>query len=273
MTVSREALAALGVHSRPRWGFGNPAHEQLSRIISGNRPASETTLRSFLALADEFAAIPLAADPARPDQPNWVNPWLPNLDAIAIYGLLALHERNLYVEIGSGYSTKFARKAIRVHNHATRIISIDPCPRADIDLLCDETFRSPLEDIDLSLFDRLVEGDVLFLDSSHRSLMNSDVTVFFLEVILRLRPGVLLGIHETFLPYDYPPGLAKHCFSEQYLLACWLLAGSEKLKIELPLWMVCHDAELSAVLRPIYCKGPLSLLQPLGSTAWLRVGG
>lgn len=46
-----------------------------------------------------------------------------------------------YLEVGSGNSTRFARRAITVHGLRTRIVSIDPEPRAVVDELCDEVVR------------------------------------------------------------------------------------------------------------------------------------
>ena len=112
----------------------------------------------------------------------------------------------------------------------TRIVSIDPQPRAEVDELCDRVLRVPLEAADLSVFDELSDGDVLFFDGSHRTFMNSDATVFFLEVLPRLADGVLVGVHDVFLPYDYPRDFADRYYSEQYLLAAHLIAGNPRAR-------------------------------------------
>ena len=44
--------------------------------------------------------------------PFWDNGWFPPLDALAIMGLIKKFKPKIYCEIGSGNSTKFARKAI-----------------------------------------------------------------------------------------------------------------------------------------------------------------
>jgi hypothetical protein len=79
-----------------------------------------------------------------------------------------------FVEAGSGYSAKFARRAIRECSLPTWITSIDSAPRAEIDKLRDSVIRRPLEELDLSLFDELEPGGFLFMDSSHQALSNSD---------------------------------------------------------------------------------------------------
>ena len=133
------------IRCAPRWGHGRPPNSHLAKIIGRDRNVYDVTLRSFLPFADELVAIPADADPSHPNNPNYVNGWLPDLDAIAIYAFLAQQERRLYLEVGSGNSTKFARKAIATHGRRTRVVSIDPSPRAEIDILCDEVIRSPLK--------------------------------------------------------------------------------------------------------------------------------
>jgi len=134
---------------------------------------------------------------------------------------------DVYLEIGSGNSTKFARYAIEHFNLGTRIISIDPEPRAEINALCDEIHRTALEDIDTGIFERLPQKTVLFIDSSHRAFQNSDTTVYFTEILPSLPRDTVFGVHDIFLPYDYPEHWIgeKRYYNEQYLLACWLLAG------------------------------------------------
>ena len=113
---------------------------------------------------------------------------------------------------------------------STHLTSIDPAPRAEIDALCDEVIRAPLEGADLGILGRLQPGDMLFFDGSHRVFMNADTVAFFLDVLPALPPGVIVGVHDIRLPDDYPPEFAERWYSEQYLLACWLLAESPRVK-------------------------------------------
>lgn len=113
----------------------------------------------------------------------------------------------------------------------TEITSIDPYPRAEIDQISNLVYRKGVEEIDLSLFDSLSENDIVFFDGSHRSFQNSDVTVFFLEIIPRLKPGVVVGVHDIFLPNDYPPDWLERYYNEQYLLATYILAKGPEFKL------------------------------------------
>jgi len=196
--------------------------------------------------------------------------WLPALDAAALYGFIAKHQPQRYIEIGSGNSTKFARRAITDGGLKTTITSIDPDPRAEVDVICDRIIRSPLEDADLVVFDDLAQGDIVFFDGSHRVFPNSDVAVFFLEVLPRLAPGVLVQIHDVQLPYDYSPELAKRYYSEQYMLAAHLLA-SDRTTVLLANAYVSEDAECQALLRKLWKRPGLEELEPWGGSFWFQI--
>jgi hypothetical protein len=245
----------------------NPYH----RMIADGEARYRRTLRSFLAFAHRFASIS-GPEPADEREPYWGNPWLPAVDAICLYSIVATLKPRLYVEVGSGNSTKFVRRAIADHALKTRIISIDPHPRAEIDGICDRVIREPLEDTDLRLFAQLGENDVLFVDNSHRSFQNSDVTVFFTEVLPTLRPGCLYGIHDIFLPFDYPADWVERHYNEQYLLMAYLMGGAGGDTIFMPVHFVQRTAALSEILAPIFGLSALAGALPLGGAFWLKKG-
>ncbi|WP_374456525.1 class I SAM-dependent methyltransferase [Nocardioides sp.] len=223
LAEGRAALFDYPVTPRPRT-FGRPGKDFFGELMAASDARVADLLREMGPTLAPLAA--LSEDEVDPLLPFWSNPWLPPLDAVTLYGLIASKRPSLYMEVGSGFSTKYARLAIRDHGLDTRIVSIDPQPRAEIDELCDEVVRSPYEDIDLDLLDRLGPGDVLFVDNSHRSFTNSDVTVFFTESLPYLRPGVIYGLHDTFIPHDYPAEWSDRFYAEQYLLMSYLAGGA-----------------------------------------------
>ena len=81
---------------------------------------------------------------------------------------------------------------------------------------------------------------------------NSDVAVIFLEVLPRLQPGVLVHLHDIFLPYDYPPEWRDRYYSEQYVLAAMLLGQTSRFNVALPNAFIGRDPELRAVLAPLW---------------------
>ncbi len=255
----------------PRYGYGKPPHAALYKVFDRQRTAYRERLRSFLRFREELWGIPIVT--GDPQEPCWGggNLWIPALDAVSLYAFLRLFSPRRYVEIGSGYSTRFARRAIRDGGLTTRIIAIDPRPRAAIEAVCDVILRERVEDLDLRLFDELEAGDILFIDGSHRCFMNSDVTVIFLEVLPRLRRGVLVQFHDIFLPYDYPPHWGKRYYSEQYLLAVWLLAREPGIEVLLPNAFISQDPELSQVLDPLWEHPGMKGVNRNGASLWIRI--
>ena len=258
------------VHPRARYGWGAPFHRALTAIIEPGEERYRVVLEGFLVHRVELGAI--EASPASATEPAWVNDYIPGLDGVALYAFVADLRPSTYLEIGSGNSTRFVRRAIHDHSLMTRVVSIDPFPRSECDELCDEVVRKPVEDIDLSLFDRLQAGDILFVDNSHRAFQNSDATVMLTEVIPSLPSGVLVGIHDIFLPEDYPPQWADRFYSEQYLLAAWLLGGGGGCEIVLPAHYIRSIPELDTLCDPIWSGPELAEVQRHGGAFWFRTG-
>lgn len=255
----------------PRYGYGKPPHPQLFEAIDRNRAEYEDLIKSLLAYAEQFALIPLRENTSEPADPFWANTWFPPLDAMALYSILCSNNPKRYIEIGSGNSTMFCRRAIDDQNLRTRLTSIDPHPRAEIDVICDEVIRSPLEDVDLGIFNTLEQGDILFVDGSHRVFMNSDVTVVFLDILPNLKTGVFVHFHDIFLPFDYPEETIESFYSEQYLLAVYLLCGT--IDIVLPNAFISQDEELSGILssllKTLLKNSPEVILG--GNSFWIKV--
>lgn len=239
---------------KPRFGGNKAAHGPLYNIIAGNRSRYEADLRAFARYAGQLATISYEQDAADPSQPSWNNDWFSGLDALALYGIVANRRPKRYYEIGSGNSTMFARRAASDHGLDAEIVSIDPFPRAEIDEICDRIVRKPLEDTDLSLFEELEAGDVLFVDSSHYVFQNSDANIVFLEIMPRLKSGVLVHFHDIFLPDDYPASWSRRYYNEQYMLAAYLLAqkpGHPAYEVEFPSHYVSQDPTLAALAQTV----------------------
>jgi len=220
---------------------------------------------------DRYRAIAHRSIATEPATPHWINDMLPGLDAMFLYTLIADWRPRTYIEVGSGNSTKFVRRAITDHLTSTRIVSIDPCPRAEVDAICDEMIRAPLEEVDdLTRFSGLMPGDIIFIDNSHRSFQNSDVTVFFTEIMPMLPPGVLYGIHDIFLPFDYPDAWADRYYNEQYLLTTYLLGGASGDRIVFPGAYVSRDAEAQRVLKWIHTDPWYAELEKHANGFWLK---
>lgn len=251
-----------------RHGHGRPSHRRLHQILDRERQRYAGLLRDLLVYREALLEIPV--EYSMSTEPCWKCGWLSGLDIVSLYGLVRLAEPRRIIEVGSGCSTKVVHRAVRDGSLDTELVSIDPEPREGIDAICTEVVRQRFEDADLSPFEELQAGDIVFIDGSHRVLTNSDATVMFLDVLPSLAPGVYVGCHDVWLPDDYPPDWWDRFYSEQYLLAAYLLAEGPRVEVTLPAWFVSHDRVLSGILAPLWEDARLASISNLGSVFWIR---
>ncbi|MBI1838135.1 MAG: class I SAM-dependent methyltransferase [Flavobacteriia bacterium] len=261
------------VTPQPRQGHGKPAHSLLYKIIDENRAMYKQTLHDFLHLSANIHTIQDSSIEKNENLPAWNNEFLPGLDIVGLYGIIAMYKPKQYIEIGSGNSTKVARKAISDLKLDAKITSIDPYPRANIDHLADKVIREPFEKLnDLQfIINSLEENDILFIDNSHRCFSNSDATVCFLELLPYLKKGVIIHIHDIYLPYDYPQFMCDRFYNEQYVLAAFVLANPKKYKTILPNYFISEDKELSAIIAPIWKHENLKNVEKHGGSYWIMI--
>ena len=253
----------------PRWGHGKAPHAVLREVIAQHEDTYSVQLERASAFAQDLRAIERTSSDAR--EPSWINGFVPGLDGVALYALLRERKPRHYLEIGSGNSTKFVARAKRDGALDTTIVSIDPHPRAEVDGLCDAIIRRPLETAGAQVFDELESGDIVFFDGSHRTFTSSDSTVFFLEVLPKLPIGTIVGIHDVFLPDDYPPDWTDRYYSEQYLLAAYLLARCRWLEPILAAWYVSSHPYLRRRLDELWEDPRLEGVERHGCAFWMQV--
>ena len=255
----------------PRYGQGKPPHGELYEIINRNREEYKVILQEALKYSGKIHEIKNSVEEGDPNKPGWNNGMLPGLDIIGIYTMLALKKPKRYIEVGSGNSTKVAYKAKMDCNLDTEIISIDPMPRAEIDQLTDKIIREPFENINYDEVLNLEAGEILFIDNSHRILPNSDSMVFFMEILPRLKKGVIVHVHDIYLPYDYPQFMCDRFYTEQYGLAMYILANPEKYATILPNYFISEDPELTKIIEPIWNHSNLINVERHGGSYWLEI--
>lgn len=243
--------------------------QRIQEIFKQHEPRMRQTLLDIAQFTSTLTQIPKTTQ--LPLQPCWDNPWFPPFDGVALYGLLALHKPRRYIEVGSGISTRFARQAIQDFQLATTIISIDPHPHNPVEGLCDEVIVQRAENMPQEFWQSLSANDMVFIDNSHRSFPGSDVTVFFTEVLPSLPSGVIYGIHDIFLPNDYPAEWNERFYSEQYLLMLYLLDGAAKDEILLPVNWLTGQAHLHGLLSGLWQQpGLFDGMMMHGGAFWAR---
>ena len=187
------------------------AHPQLDANIAG---AAEHLPR--------FNSLPDASQQARFEQD-----WFPRLDAVMAYSMVAQHRPARIIEVGCGHSTRFMTLALRDKAISCEFVAIDPSPRARLpqdvatDHICDY-----VQNVPLATFADLQNNDIFFIDSSHLLVPGSDVDFLLNAVLPTIPRGVLIHIHDIFLPFDYPQAWHWRGYNEQSAVAAVLNGGT-----------------------------------------------
>lgn len=205
---------------------GDAPYPALRRLFDAARPKMQTVLAGLDDIRDDLAAI----GDTPPPEPRWGQDWFPRLDAAIGYAMVRNVKPARLIEVGSGHSTRFYRRAARDGGLATAITAIDPAPRADLSELSDITLiRKTVQDADPAVFDSLAAGDILAIDSSHILMPGTDVDELLNRVLPRLPSGIHVHIHDMFLPDAYPPHWAWRGYNEQNAVAALLAGGGYSL--------------------------------------------
>ena len=255
-----------------RYGHGKPVARYIDAVLRSSLDQQQKFLDDLADVHDGLVSINVE-EAQDSKEPRWRQGWIPPLDGISIYGAIARQRPSVYLEVGSGNSTKFAARAIRDLGLDTRIISIDPQPRAEIDDIATTIVRQPLEEIDLEIFNQVSDGDIVFFDGSHRCLQNSDVTVFFIDVLPMLKAATLVGIHDIFWPNDYPVKWITRYYSEQYVVGSYMLALGEKFPCvfsSVYMFRQHCEAVVNALPAALNARFERNGLQVKGSCLWFE---
>ena len=254
----------------PRWGYTHPTIATLEVMFAKNVDDYVGFLQYLHSLADHMKTIPIHKQ-GKERGPSWLDIPMSPLDAAALYGMVRQYKPKTYLEIGSGATTMIADLARKQGQTQTKILSIDPEPRENVDAICDEVVRTGLETAPLEVFSSLVANDIVFLDGSHRSFMNSDVTVFMIDVLPILVPGVIVHVHDVHLPSDYPPMFTNWYWNEQYLLAVYLMGNRDRITPLLPTHYVASNERCRAAImgdRPLVDFGTDNARWLDGGSMW-----
>jgi hypothetical protein len=212
--------------------------------------------RQFSKFRDECEQLP--TEPTEtPTRFYLKNGLFGGLDALVAYCMVRHFQPRLIVEIGSGFSSLILGEALRKNNKGS-LNCIDPSPpnflRENPPGL-HALIEKRVQDIDVDFFSRLNPGDILFVDSSHTVKIGGDVNYLFLEVLPRLKPGIIVHIHDIFLPFDYRRDWVMEQFrfwTEQYLLQAFLMFNSEFEVLMANSYLNhCHPEELKATFPPL----------------------
>lgn len=153
------------------------------------------------------------------------------LSAAVLHCMVRHYKPQTLIEVGSGFSTLVSAAALlqnRKEGHSGELICIEPYPSkllfSKIPGLT-QLIATKVEELKPDFFNRLGANDILFVDSSHVLRLGGDVRYLYLDILPRLKKGVIIHIHDIFFPNEYPrdwvlSGL--RFWNEQYLLQAFL---------------------------------------------------
>jgi hypothetical protein len=182
-------------------------------------------------------------------------------DADVLHAIVRWAKPRRIVEIGSGGSTEIldaacARNVADGHPvdyavydpYATDRVNAGELPHARV-------LAVAAQEVPEDAFTALGAGDVLFIDSTHTVKLGGDVNRLLLDILPLLAPGVLVHLHDIFLPREYPRVWIERdgkFWAEQYLLQAFLCLNPQ-FEVLLPLNALYHDgrADAAALLHDL----------------------
>lgn len=226
-------------------------------------------LRLLEKLTPFYPELPFPAEQSAETR-FWYENWAYSYgDAIFLYAMLRHVRPRRVIEVGSGFSSAVmldTRERFGL-DFALTCIEPDPStlhallrPRDEVEILA-----MPVQQVPLGRFDELDAGDILFVDSTHVSKTGSDVNRIVLEILPRLRPGVLVHFHDVFYPFEYPKEWVYEgrAWNEDYLLRAFLTFNDAWEIVLCNTYLFLFHRETLDRDMPLFRKNP-------GGGLWLR---
>jgi predicted O-methyltransferase YrrM len=159
------------------------------------------------------------------------NPAYSYSDAILLYCMIRHLQPRRIIEIGAGYSSAAMLDTNELFfENSIACTFIEPEPDLFRSLLKQgdaeriTLLKMNLQEVPSHLFAGLEANDILFIDSSHVSKIDSDVNHIFFRILPALSSGVYIHLHDIFYPFEYPLDWVHEgrAWNEAYLLRAFL---------------------------------------------------
>ncbi len=186
------------------------------------------------------------------------NEMFPLLDAWFLQGILRHFRPKRMIEVGCGWSSLVTARVNREYLQGElHFTCVEPYPPSFLKHAVEgisQLIVSPAEEVPVKTYLELGASDVLFIDSSHTVKTGSDVVFLLTEVLPRLNSGVIVHIHDIFLPRDYPPAwlFEGRAWNEQYAVQAFLEFNAAFRILLGSAWMVYAHQDVLAAAIPGY---------------------
>ena len=192
----------------------------------------------------------------------------PEYDAFVLDAMIRYFRPNRILELGSGESTKVMTSAVRTLGLSTRINCVDRYASDEAKEVLRESkvhyFESDIVDLDYSKLLELEENDFLFIDSSHVLKNNGDVEFIYINLFPIIPKGVIVHVHDIFLPGNYPKTWIfdwKSVLTEQHILGSWLDNRKDIQILSANNWNLINRIELPKTVQHLN-----------GGSFWFKLG-
>lgn len=231
-----------------------------------------------LRLFDEFSAyykeLPFSDHRQINLRYYYMNDFYSYSDAICLYSMIRYLKPKRIIEVGSGYSSCVMLDTNELFSkNKIACTFIEPFPETFLSLIKEsdkqviELIPFNLQDVDIEIFPKLQPNDILFIDSTHVSKVDSDVNYIFFEILPALNKGVYIHFHDIFYPFEYPKEWIYdgRAWNEAYILRAFLQYNNCFQVVFFNTFLFYFYKELLQEKMPLCLKNP-------GGSIWIRKG-
>lgn len=247
--------------------FGSPP-----RTIPGIDLHEADQLDLLEDFADFYADIPFTPGKVEGLRYFYDNPAYSYSDAILLHCMIRQVRPGRIIEVGSGFSSCVTLDTNELFfDNTIQTTFIEPYPELLMSLVKEgdkdrvKVIPARLQDVAPEVFDSLDANDILFIDSTHVSKVNSDVNRIIFDLLPGIKKGVLVHFHDILYPFEYPKEwiYKGRAWNEAYMLRAFLQFNDSFRVILMNTFMQhFHEAFFKAKL-------PLCL-KNTGGSIWLR---
>lgn len=240
--------------------------------IPGINMNSQYQLEFLSVLANYLEEMPFSHEKKEGVRYYFNNDFYSYCDAITLYCMIRHLKPKKIIEVGSGFSSCVILDTNEMFfNNSISCTFVEPYPERLHSLIDKDKKNNPeiiekrLQDVKRDIFSELQENDILFIDSTHVSKIDSDVNHLFFKIYPNLNNLVYIHIHDIFYPFEYPKQwiYEGRSWNENYLLRAFLMYNNQFEIVLFPSYLQHFYGDKFYQHMPL-CK------KNLGGNFWMR---
>ncbi len=209
--------------------------EYVPKNIPGINMNGQSQMELLSTLVNYLDEMPFSHEKKKDIRYYFNNDLYSYCDAIILYCMIRHLRPKKIIEVGSGFSSCLILDTNELFfDNSISCTFIEPYPERLCSLINRdnnnlEIIEKRLQDTELDIFRELQENDILFIDSTHVSKIDSDVSHLFFKICPNLNKLVYIHIHDIFYPFEYPKQwiCEGRSWNENYFLRAFLLYNNK----------------------------------------------